>query len=245
MFDVEMRGDVAVVKMNHGKANALDIEFCEGIVKQLDALRTGAKAVVWTATGGIFCAGVDLKRVLAEGTGYLHTFLPALSRAFKTLYAFPNPMVSAINGHALAGGCIVAIAGDYRIMAEGGATIGVPELRVGVPFPSMALEMVRQCAGRNTERVLYFGERHTPQAGLSLGLVDELTRAERLLDRAVAVAEDWSSLPADAFAVTKWQVREQVFLRLEALEDEEREVERIWMEAAALDRIRAYVDAKL
>ena len=64
MFEVEMRGDVAVVNMNHGKANALDVEFCEAIVHKLDELRTSAKAVVWTAKGGIFSAGVDLSGLL-------------------------------------------------------------------------------------------------------------------------------------------------------------------------------------
>lgn len=118
-------------------------------------------------------------------------------------------------------------------------------MRVGVPFPSMALEMVRQCAGRSTERVLYFGERHPPQAAMAHGLVDELVGAEQLVDRAVEVAQDLASLSPDAFAVTKWQVREQVFLRLNELEDEELEVERIWMEPQTHERIRAYVEATL
>ncbi|MEM7407996.1 MAG: enoyl-CoA hydratase/isomerase family protein [Pseudomonadota bacterium] len=242
MFDTEMHDDIAVVTMCHGKANALDTEFCNGLVGKLDELRTSARGVVLTASGSIFSAGVDLHRVLQEDVGYVHTFLPALSRAFKALYAFPNPMVTAINGHALAGGCIIAIAADHRIMADAGATIGVPELRVGVPFPSMALEMIRQVAGRHAERIVYRGERLSPATAQQLGLVDDLVSADELQTKAIDSVRDLCSLAPESFAVTKWQLREQVFLRLHELEDEEREVERIWLEEGTRSRIQAYVD---
>lgn len=245
MFDIEMRGEVAVVRMRHGRANTLDTAFCEAIVTQLDALRGTAGAVVWTADGGIFSAGVDLRRLVDGGQAYLHSFVPALSRAFKALYAFPQPLVTAVNGHALAGGCVIAAAGDQRLMVDAGASIGMPELRVGVPFPGIGLEIMRQVAGPAIERLLYRGERLDPGAALAMGLVHELVPAAELLERAVTLAADLASLPAEAFAVTKWQLREQVFLRLQTLEDEEREVERLWLEEATLARVRAYVASTL
>lgn len=245
MFEVEMRGDVAVLTMCHGKANVIDAEFCEAIPSQLDDLRKSAAAVVLTGKGGIFSAGVDLKRFLGETQVYADTFIPGLARAFAALYAFPKPMVTAINGHAIAGGCIMAIAGDQRLMAAGDGTIGVPELKVGLPFPGIALEMVRQCCGRATERVLYLGERFSPDDAVHMGLVDRVVPADTLLDEAVALATDLATRREESFAVTKWQVREQVFLRLEELRDEEDEVERIWRDPASKDHIRAYVDATL
>ena len=150
-----------------------------------------------------------------------------------------------INGHALAGGCIVAIAADHRMMADGNGTIGMPELRVGVPVPSMALEMVRQVSGRNADRILYRGERFAPNKARKLGLVDEVEDGDKLLDAAVASAEDLASIDQAVFQVTKWQLREQVFLRLHELEDEEQEVERLWMEPECRDRIQAYLDKTL
>ena len=147
MFEVKMHGDVAVLAMCHGKANTIDIEFCEAIPRQLEELRTNASAVVLTGSGSIFSAGVDLVRFLSENEDYSRAFIPALAKAFAALYAFPKPMITAINGHAIAGGCIIAIAGDMRLMAAGDGRIGVPELKVGMPFPGMALEMVRQVRG--------------------------------------------------------------------------------------------------
>ena len=71
------------------------------------------------------------------------TFLPAMNQAFEALFAFPKPVVAAVNGHAIAGGCIMACCADYRIMAREPGRIGIPELLVGVPFPVVPLEIVR------------------------------------------------------------------------------------------------------
>jgi enoyl-CoA hydratase len=242
MFDVEMRGDVAVVTMAHGKANAIDAEFCEAIPGKLDELRHEASAVVLTGQGKIFSAGVDLVRFVGETQTYADMFIPLLSRAFSALYAFPKPLITAINGHAIAGGCIIGIAGDQRLMAAGTGTIGVPELKVGMPFPAMALEMVRQTCGRATERVLYKGELFTPEQGLEVGLIDAVVSAETLIDDAVALATDLASRREESFAVTKWQIREQVFLRLDELRDEEDEVERIWRDPASKEHIQQFID---
>src|SRR5579863_109661 len=118
MIDVETSGPVAVVHMRHGKANALDLEFCNGLVERLEELRlSSAGSVVLTGQGHIFSAGVDLLRVLNDGPAYLERFLPALTKLFETLFCFPKPVVAAINGHAIAGGCVLACAADHRIMA--------------------------------------------------------------------------------------------------------------------------------
>ena len=109
----------------------------------------------------------------------------------------------------------------------------------------MALEMVRQVCGAHADRVLLRGERHDPKTAKKLGLVDELVPADELLDAAFAAAQDLATINTDIFAVTKWQLREQVFLRLHELEDEEREVERLWLDPATLDRVRAYVEDTL
>ena len=243
MFEVSMQGDVAVVTMNHGKVNAIDIEFCRAVPRELDHLRKNSAGMVLTGQGSVFSAGVDLVRFLDEGEDYAREFIPALSRAFAALYAYPKPMVTAINGHAIAGGCIIAIAGDQRLMATGSGRIGVPELKVGMPFPSMALEMLRQTCGRATERVLYLGERFSAEEALGMGLIDQVIPTDALLDRAVELATDLASRREEAFAVTKWQVREQVFLRLEELRDEENEVERIWMDTASRPFVRSYVES--
>jgi len=113
---------VAVLAMRHGKANALDTELCQALCGALDeAAAEGAAAVVLTGAGPVFSAGVDLKRVTAGREGYVAAFLPELRRAFTRLATFEQPVVAAVNGHAIAGGFILFAAADWAVMAEGPA----------------------------------------------------------------------------------------------------------------------------
>ena len=101
------------------------------------------KAVVLTGQGEMFSAGVDLLRLSEGGADYVRRFLPALHRLYDTVFFFPKPVVAAVNGHAIAGGCVLQCCADRRIAAAGGGRIGVTELLVGVPFPPLAFEVMR------------------------------------------------------------------------------------------------------
>ena len=127
--------------MAHGRVNALDSELSTALIDVLDDVErdTDIASVVLTGRGSAFSAGVDLIRMLDEPPSYLDRLLDELTKAMLRLYTFPRPVLAAVNGHAIAGGCILVCACDYRIMVEGDATIGVPELRVGVrPASSIA-----------------------------------------------------------------------------------------------------------
>src|SRR5262245_56968480 len=120
MIDTSEREGVRTLRINHGKAGALDLELCEALhaaFREADS----ARALVLTGTGRIFSAGVDLPRLLADGEPYTRRFLTALDACFRTLFELERPVVAAINGHAIAGGCILACACDARWMAEGEA----------------------------------------------------------------------------------------------------------------------------
>ena len=147
MIEVMHQNEIAVLRMVHGKANALDVEFCNALAAAFEEQRTGpARAVVVTGTGNIFSAGVDLLRISAEGEGYVRQFLPALHRMFDAAFNLPKPMVAAVNGHAMAGGCVLACCADVRIAARGSGRIGITEMLVGVPFPALAFEVMRYAA---------------------------------------------------------------------------------------------------
>jgi len=242
MLTTEMRGDVAVVRMEHGKANALDFELLEEISTRLDELEGSAAAIVLTGGGAIFSAGVDLFRLLDGGRGYLERYLPILSGTFLRLFTFPLPTVAAVNGHAIAGGCILALACDHRILAAGSSRIGVTELQVGVPFPAMALEIVRSALPPHHAQEAILTARTYPFAdALARGFGDEMVPAERLLDRACEVAAALGALPARAYALTKRQLRRPSLERLQDLADLEGEVAEAWTDPATHATIRAYV----
>jgi enoyl-CoA hydratase len=244
MIEVTQRQSVTVLRLAHGKANALDVELCRDLTAHLENAKTsGCGAVVLTGTGNIFCAGVDLLRMLDDGAAYLEVFLPALRTVLETVFFFPKPVVAAVNGHAIAGGCILTCAADRRLMANGTGRIGVNELLVGVPFPIIALEIVRFAAApQHFQRLAYSGATVSPAEALAVGLVDEVVEPQKLMDRAVAVAEQMLAIPAPAFELTKHQLRWPV---QEHVREEgavfDREVDEIWAHGDTHEAIRRFI----
>jgi enoyl-CoA hydratase len=240
----EDREDIAVLRMAHGKVSALDAAFCQAMTSELDRLEhEPARAVVLTGTGSAFSAGVDLFHLLDGGADYVRHFLPLMERFLRTLLVFPKPLIAAINGHAIAGGCIIAATADHRVMAKGTARIGVPELAVGVPFPRLPLEIVASRLSPAVLRTLvYSGRTVQPDEALSLGFIDEVIDADRLMDHSVSVAQQLSAIPAQTFALTKRSFTEPVLERVRASIDSNIEVVEAWLSPEVHSAIRAYLD---
>ena len=248
MIDVTHRGDVAILTMAHGKANLFDPEFCGALAVAFDECgRSTAKAVVVTGRGSIFSGGVDLRRLADGGERYVEAFLPALGRAFEVAFAFPKPLVAAVNGHAIAGGCILACAADRRLMARGPGRIGVPELLVGVPFPTIALEIMRQAVPPpHLTMLISSGETVTADVAVQRGLVDTAVDADRLPEEAEAVAIAMAALPPGAFEITKNQLREPARARIrEGQERFDPVIDRYWAAPGTLEAIRSYINRTL
>jgi enoyl-CoA hydratase len=247
MLASEMRGDVLVLRMEHGRANALDLELLEGLAARLGEIEASpARALVLTAGGAIFSAGVDLFRLLDGGRPYLDRLLPALDGALRRLYTFPRPVVAAVNGHAIAGGCILALACDHRILADGPGRIGVPELQVGVPFPPLPLEIVRAALpAPAAQEAIATARTYDAREALARGFADELAPPERLLDRACEVAAALGAFPAAAFALTKRQLRRPALANVDAAGDLAPDVAAAWADEATQRTVRAYLERTL
>lgn len=238
----EDRGTIAVLRMGHGRANALDPELLGALGAAL-AQAAEARAVVLTGAGAMFSAGVDLKRLAASGPDYPGALIPALVDCFARLFYHPRPVVAAVNGHAIAGGCVLACAADRRIAARGGARLGVTELQVGVPFPAIALEIMRAVVPpRHLAEMVYGGGTVSVDEALDRGLLDSVVEPASLLDAALAEAEALAAIPAESFALTKAQLRQPArdFLAVHAARID-REALACWSAAAAQDAIRRYV----
>ena len=243
MIHLEDRDGIAVLRIEHGKANTLDMELCNAIVTAFDDANE-ARAVVLTGTGTIFSAGVDLFRVLKGGKSYIEAFVPAMCRAFERVFVHSAPVVAAANGHAIAGGCLLVAAADQRLMVDGTARIGIPELQVGVPFPPIALEIMRfATAPQHFQTVVLRADTYRSSDALGLGLLDEVVAPDMLLDRALSTAERLASVPRETFAITKREIRRPALARIRALElTVAEEVRAQWLEPRTLDGIRGYLD---
>lgn len=247
MFELDRRGDVAILRLAHGKAHALDLELAEGLTRAFAALPSGgARALVLTGTGSIFSAGVDLVRLVEGGAAYVRRFYPVMEGCFRTLWTLPIPTVAAINGHAIAGGGVFAWACDWRVMAEGPGLLGVPELQVGVPFPGLGIEIVRAAVPvAALGEVVLRGRNFTAAEAKARGLVDELVHADACVDRACAAATALITTPPAAYAFAKRTLRQPALDALERAAVREREIAAAWEAPETLAAVRAYVERTL
>ena len=222
----------------------MDIELGEALIAELNSAADAAvRAVVVTGTGSSFSAGVDLFRLIKDGPAYGERFLPVLDTMLRIALTFPKPLVAAVNGHAIAGGCILAATCDRRIMAEGNGRIGVPELVVGVPFPALPLQIMAARVPDAAFRDLVFSGRTVRvDEATTLGLIDEKCAAEALLERALAVANQLATIPAGAFALTKEAFSTLILDRTACLSDLNARVVHAWMQPRTYDTIRAYLE---
>ena len=244
MFVREDRDAVAVLRMAYGKVSALDPALCQAMAAEIARLeQEPVRAVVLTGTGSAFSAGVDLHQLLSGGADYVRHFLPLMETFFRALLVFPKPLVAAINGHAIAGGCIMAAAADHRVMAKGPGRIGVPELLVGVPFPRLPLEIIASRVSPAVLRqVVYFGRTVHADEAVTLGFVDEAVEADHLVDRSVAVAQELSAIPPQTFALTKRAFTDGVLDRVRAAIDSNIDVVETWLTPEVHDAIRRYLE---
>ncbi|MBO0730311.1 MAG: enoyl-CoA hydratase/isomerase family protein, partial [Acidimicrobiaceae bacterium] len=241
MIDIRDTGAVRVLTVSSGKVNALDVELLTELTDAVHgAQQSESGALVVTGAGSVFSAGVDLRRVLDGGQAYTDQLVPALSAAFTALFSFPRPTVAAINGAAIAGGCVLACACDRRLLAAG-ATIGASELRVGVPFPVAALEILRHACGDHAEDVLLEGRLHQGSDALARGLAHALVDGDAV-GPAVDVASDLATISADAYANTKAQLRGPALARIQAGASVDEGVRAAWGSKQVAEAISAQFD---
>jgi enoyl-CoA hydratase len=219
--------------------NALSTELMTWLIERLEAAR--GEAVFLTGEGDAFSAGLNLKEVASLDRDGMSRFLGTLERMVHTLFHHAGPTVAWINGHAIAGGCVLAAACDIRFMS--GGTIGLSELLVGVPFPGVPLEIMRYALGPATRRFVLTSQLLSPPDALAAGLIDQVTEPEALLETALAEAERLSRITPDVYEFTKLQLQGPARERIDALRQSDDEAStRMWASPAVQEAISGFMD---
>lgn len=215
----ERRGSTALLTLQRPPANALNLDLLQQAAEILPQLVVPeVRALVITGQGRFFSAGLDLFAVFAYADKEAAEFPVVFDEVVAGFYALPIPVVAAINGHAIAGGAVLAATADFRLVSEGESLLGLSEIRVGVPFPVSALEPVRSAwSGPHLGELLYRGRNFRPPEALAAGLIDEVVPAAELLDRALALADELGSRVPVAFAATKRALRREGLERIAAV----------------------------
>lgn len=209
-----LAGGIVLVTIDRPPANALDPSMLRCSLDVLEQIMSDAPAaVVVTGTGRFFSSGADLRVVPDLPPEELADLTRAINHVFATWYELPRPMVAAVNGHAVAGGLIIALCADHRVVGRSGK-FGLTEVKVGIPFPSVAMAIVQNELSPPVLRRLVFGTQLFDSAtALELDLFDEVVDDDQVLDRAIEVARDLAALPRSTYALVKRRLRSGVLER--------------------------------
>jgi enoyl-CoA hydratase len=208
LVDVEDLDGIAVVRLNRPPANALDPDLLAAGLAALEGLRAAApSSVVLTGSGAFFSGGADLRVVPALSADEQADMARGINALFSGWHNFPRPLVCAVNGHAIAGGLILALCGDYRVGPTSGR-FGLTEVKVGIPFPSAAMEVVQsELVAPVVRRLVVGGELFDANTALGFDIFDEVVADDAVVDRALAVAAELAALPPRTFEAVKARLR--------------------------------------
>ena len=219
---LERHDEVGILLIDTARNNAIsDDSIREAHALMDEAERDSSiRALVVTSTNNsIFCPGVDLSSLMNYSRPEMRAFYDAMTGLVRRKFAYPKPEVYALNGHTIAGGLMMALAGDYRLMANGKFYVGLMEIELGLASPIGVVAMLTHVlGGRGAERILFRGERYAPEQARAFGLVDEVVEKGVLMDRAMEHARLLGRKPVAGYQRLKRYSRQAIIERMQALD---------------------------
>jgi enoyl-CoA hydratase/carnithine racemase len=214
---------VAVLTLERGKVNALNEPLIDGLTEALAGLERddGVRAVVLTGRGPFFSFGFDIPEFLGYEKDDFMRFLRKFTGLYRRMFVFPKPLIAAVNGHAIAGGCMLTLACDERFMVPGKAKISLNEIRFGSTVFAGSVEMLQFCAGQTSAQTfLYGGDMFTAEEAARLRVVDRVVPEDELLGECVRRASELGKKDAPAFRNIKKLLRQPVGDKMAEREEE-------------------------
>ena len=226
MIETTTHGNVRELRLDRPPANALNTELVSALLEAVRrAPEEGARALVLSGREGLFSGGLDVPELLGASREEMRALWGTFFDLTEALAASPIPVAAALNGHAPAGGCVLALFCDHRILAEGKYRIGLNEVQVGLRMPRPIVVAARFVVGaRQAARMATTAELLSADEALRIGLVDELAPLGEVVERAVAWATRVSALPPIALRKTRAIARRDLVEAFSGRDEEQLEL---------------------
>ena len=244
---IEQQGPLAILRLDKGRGNAIDDALLADLtVWATEAAKDDALRGVLLASAHpkLFCPGLDLLSLVERDREEMRDFMARFAQTLWSLYGLLKPMVASVNGAAVAGGCILALTADARVLARG-AAIGLNEVRIGIPLPwSVVMLLKSTVAASAVAEVALLGRNFEGDDALRVGLADVVVEREKLEGVALARLQEFAEKDALAFGATKGWMRSQTVAAMKAHEAETNDVWLdSWFSAPTRERLTQMVSA--
>lgn len=214
---IEITNDIALIRMDDGKANAINFEMLEALNAALDKAEAEAKAIVLAGRDGRFSGGFDLNAFASLGADGVYKLLDAGAELLLRLYGNKLPVVAACTGHAIAMGVFILNACDTRVGTAGDYKIGANEAITGMNLPIFAMELSHDRLNpTHMTRAMIQGFIYDPAGAVEAGYLDMLVEAGKAEASAMAVAAQLAQLPSASYAWNKQAIRKATLERIRA-----------------------------
>ena len=224
MIKLSQKGQIQIIELNRPKVNAINKELIQELLVQLDQTEKddSIRGIILTGSDGVFSAGLDIISLYDKDREYMQSFWVLFSGLLLRLYSYPKIIFSAISGHSPAGGTVLSIMTDYRIMSRGNFLIGLNEVAVGLSMPIGIGKVFQSLLGeRIAEKMTLMGELVNPEKAELIGLVDEIIDSQELLEHTVLTMEKWFKLPPDKQIQSKLSLRKNIINLMKKSANEE------------------------
>jgi enoyl-CoA hydratase len=236
---------LATVRLDRAHGNAINLDLVDELTatfRKLDA-DSSVRGVLLAAAGKLFSPGLDLQELIDLDRGRMGVFLERFNACILGLYTFSKPLVAALHGHAIAGGCVLSLTADWRVL-QADRLIGLNEIRVGVPFPYGVANILRESVPqRHLEEIALFGRNYRGDEALRVGLVHEVHAEDGFEEHARSRLAELADRDAYAFAITKRYLRAATVERIMADEARlERDFLDGWFSRSTREKMQEIVD---
>jgi enoyl-CoA hydratase/carnithine racemase len=243
---ITIQDSVAIIALDRGKSNAMNEQMLDELKKMIVSIEQDANiyGVILTGKHGFFTAGLDLIELYGYDEAQMKTFWAKFLDFIKILTSFKKPLISAISGHSPAGGCVLAICSDYRVMAEGDYIIGLNEVPVGIIVPDSIFELYAFWIGKaNAYRNLLEGKLMGSAEAKSIGLIDATSSIDSLMTVALKKMSVYLQFEQNTWQQSKLNLRKALIAKMN--EDQTETLEKVlkqWWSPSTRSILKTIID---
>ena len=220
-LELVCKDNIIIITLRRGKVNALNELMVDELLQVLTNVINNPRidVVIITGYGKFFSFGFDIPSFIRYTKSDFKKYLLKFTSLYRLIFMTPIPVIAALNGHTIAGGCMIATACDYRVMAKGNGKISLNELSFGSTVFNGSMEILRYCVGqKNAQEILFTAKMYSVKEAFKIGLIDKIVPENDLINIALSISQEYASRDKSAFSSMKRMLRSSVDERIKETE---------------------------